>query len=379
MDAGSTTRVLKSSGTVLSVLIPLLAAVLVALACVPADRPADGAERDPDQGDYVLLALVPGDFSQAPGSYQGRLELVYHDQSSLDAGDDAWARVMEAVSDPATRAVVVPSAPEGSSGLFEAIRAARDDIVIVAGGCPDDTLALEAFADLVVDLDWAARSKAAGRAAALLDASSILLVGKKDQSPTWERDSRRGALASSGLALSTADVDIGPQGQFDAAALKGLLQALEPGTAVIPDHPWLARALADAAMETGSLYIEGASLPWGQRYGQAQNYLDAPKAADTLALERASVGRMLFWPGDAPDAVAAALVRHTLLALDRGDGLRDGDALAASLRSVWPAGSWKVEPYLDPDSGIRARGHLMISSDPYLAGRGYLPSARKDG
>jgi hypothetical protein len=86
-------------------------------------------------------------------------------------------------------------------------------------------------------------------------------------------------------------------------------------------------------------------------------------------------GLTLVWPGELVSILEIGALAYTKSILDGKSSSEIN--LAAAMNGVWPTGQWHAAHFVDPQSGVRARNHLLVGSDPYLSGRSYLSSEYK--
>lgn len=295
-----------------------------------------------------------------------------------------WRAALAAAEEESLKAVVAVGSPLGTVGLFEALREARPELILVSEGYPDDALAIQAAADLVLGLNSKAWAESATRAVQAMDAGGLILTGVRAPGPAVlaRREALRAALEARGLSFEF--VELGARElRLEADALARELTKAAAGdaaTGVAAARPAIGTELSElserllyAALDEALSYLECAPPPLGLRYGGAEGPAELARALDALALARGARGRAAFWPGRSQELLAAALAEHAFAAAAMPLVLRDEAAMLTSLKRAYPYAAWSLAPYHDPDSGVRARNHFLYLPGAYAFGRGFLP------
>jgi hypothetical protein len=320
----------------------------------------------------------------------GALKAEAYGPGRFGPDSPGWRAALAAAEEESLKAVVAVGSPLGTVGLFEVLREARPELILVSEGYPDDALAMQAAADLVVGLNPKAWAESATRAVLAMEAGGLILSGLKAPGPSVlaRRDALRAALEARGLSF--AFVELGARElRLDADALARELTRAAAGAATAAEsasaggaaaRPAIGTELSElserllyAALDEGLSYLECAPPPLGLRYGGAEGPAELARALDALALARGARGRAAFWPGRSQELLGAALAEHAFAAAAMPLVLRDEAALLAALKRAYPYAAWSLAPYHDPDSGVRARNHILYLPGAYAFGRGFLP------
>lgn len=311
----------------------------------------------------------------------GALKAEAYGPGRFGPDSPGWRAALAAAEEESLKAVVAVGSPLGTVGLFEALREARPELILVSEGYPDDALAIQAAADLVLGLNPKAWAESATRAVQAMDSGGLILTGVRTPGPAVlaRREALRAALEARGLPFEF--VELGARElRLDA---DGLARELAKAAAVASggaDRPAIGTELSElserllyAALDEGLSYLECAPPPLGLRYGGAEGPAELARALDALALARGARGRAAFWPGRSQELLAAALAEHAFAAAAMPLVLRDEAAMLTSLKRAYPYAAWSLAPYHDPDSGVRARNHFFYLPGAYAFGRGFLP------
>lgn len=358
--------------------------------CAPESAAVDpgvepAAEESLPEAPLAVLVLADRAAPLKAALPAGALRVLAYGPGRFGPDSPGWRAALAAAEEESLRAVVAVGSPLGTVGLFEALREARPELILVSEGYPDDALAMQAAADLVLGLNPKAWAESATRAALAMDAGGLILTGIRAPGPAIlaTREALRTALEARGLFF--AFVELGSRElRLEADALARELakaaageSASAGGAAARPaigtELSELSERLLYAALDEGLSYLECAPPPLGLRYGGAEGPAELARALDALALARGARGRAAFWPGRSQELLAVALAEHAFAAAAMPLVLRDEAALLAALKRAYPYAAWSLAPYHDPDSGVRARNHILYLPGAYAFGRGFLP------
>lgn len=365
------------------------------LSCAPVPTAVEGgaglaAEASSLKAPLAVLVLADRAAPLRTALPAGALKVQAYGQGRFGPDSPGWRAALAAAEEGSLKAVVAVGSPLGTVGLFEALREARPELILVSEGYTDDALAIQSAADLVLGLNSAAWAQSAARAAVAMDAGGLILAGVRAPGPAIlaRREALRSALEARGLSFEF--VELGARElRLDAdalarelakAALDGDFSGGAAGSggraarhAIGTELSELSERLLYAVLDQGLSYLECAPPPLGVRYGGAEGAAELARALDALAVARDARGRAAFWPGRSQELLAAALAEHALSAASSPALIRDEAAILAALKRAYPYAAWSLAPYLDPDSGVRARNHLVYLPGAYAFGRGFLP------
>ncbi|MGD9940307.1 MAG: DUF3798 domain-containing protein [Clostridia bacterium] len=291
---------------------------------------------------------------------------------------------MELAEDETVRAFVVSNAPQGTAALFTALKERRPDLLRVALVPQEDPLVIQAAADAVLDFDQVTRAYTAALMAARLGRSQIVALSMPGSSEDWRQTTRLAVLreASSDMGMTFRTLAVAPDGL--EKALSGFGTEAGAGLAVVVNDGHLAPEALRIADASGALFIElerpengypGRDVDVEPSSGEtpAPNGGDPVRAMiDAARNVPGRPGLTLMWPGELAPLLELGSLAFTRLILD-GKAASEAN-LAAAMNGVWPTGQWHASHFVDPQSGVRARNHLVVGSDPYLSGRSYLSS-----
>lgn len=335
---------------------------------------------------------------------EGMVTVLKLGSGRLNALSSAWKALVNLIEDETVRAVVVADAPQGTAALFAELKELRPELLLLALEPLESPLVIQAAADIVLDFDHVARAYSAALIAARMGRSSIVAISMPGTSDEWRLDTRLAVLriASADMGLAFKTLAVPPDGLIKTLQDLGIMAPLDTTTAsqvpkgvaseavIIVNDGRLASQALRAATVSGAMYIE-LDRPDDGYAGIAAGAEPADSAARVPIQAMTSVhadgdpirtlidsarnvpgrpGLTLIWPGE-----QASLMELGALVLAKAvvDGTLASEAsIAAVMNTIWPAGQWHASHYVDPQTGVRARNHLLIGADPYLVGRSFL-------
>lgn len=356
----------------------------IVLVITPAETDSPAAYRAASASAAEDLALVASPRRAKSGATQAAA--VRHAALPGSGGAEARAKalsalLLEASRDRMVRSILVVPAPAGSADAFRELRSRRRDIVLIAAEPSDAKLGIEAAADLVVELDRLYRPYLAVNSAKAAGSKRFVEVaafGAAGEARSRESAVLRAACAEFGIAYRRATAKL-PDTDF------GVLGELDRDTALYCADSALAGAVAEAALVTGAAVVDGGPeslAAWRSALapGLPDDFAKADAAGRLKRIEKAALGfvgpgRIAVWTcGYAAESVLGLADFARLLAAGkaRSDDIK---ALVAALKNRSPGSAWIAAYDVDPETGVKAAGHVLVRQDPYVFGRGYEQSA----
>lgn len=390
-------------------LLPLILLV-VALSCT--ERSVSEASDPVEEALPVVLppfrmVLVSSrDLAATKVLPEGMVTVVKQGPGRLNASSPTWKTLVNLSEDESIRAVVVADAPQGTAALFSELKELRPDLHLLALAPVESPLVIQAAADIVMDFDHVMRAYSAVLIAARMGRKSIVLLSMPGPNEDWRFNTRQAVLRAAstdmgvtfktlvvnpdGLekALRGLDIEVGP----DIATVPAIPSGSATGTVMVVNDGRLASEAVRIAVASGAMFIEldrpedgyagtavGTEAPSEAAGGPARVTASTLKDGDSVRTwidtARNVPGRpglTLIWPGEQASLMELGALVFAKSVVD-GKPASEG-SLAAVMNTVWPTGQWHASHYIDPQTGVRARNHLLIGADPYLVGRSYLSS-----
>ena len=347
-----------------------------------------------------VVALVPPPYriavasSREPASPSGfpngMVVAVELGAGRLGSSSPAWKALMELADDETIRAIVVADAPQGTAALFMELKERRAGLLLIALLPAEPPLVIQAAADSVLDFDHVMRAYSTTLTAARLGRNLIVSLTMPGTSEDWRLNTRLAVLraASADMGMTFETLAIAPDGLGRALTGLGIEAGIGIGTgteaAIVVNDGRLASEALRIADASGALFIEldrpgnGYSgftideMPSGGLVSVPTGGDPIRAMIDTARNVPGRPGLTLVWPGELAQLLELGSLAYVKSILD-GKPASEAN-LAAAMNAVWPTGQWHASHFVDPRSGVRARNHMVVGSDPYLVGRSYLSS-----
>lgn len=291
------------------------------------------------------------------------------------------AALLSAVKDKLVRALLVAPASEGTVDAFRSVRSRRKDVSLVAFEPSEERLAVEAAADLVVEVDRLYRPYYAVQSAKKAGAKRF--VEAASSSPVSGARARESAILKAactefGLAYRSAKAAPNTKGY-------GWLGNIGPDCALYCAEPSVAPFIAEAALATGALVVDGGpdSLEvWANALaaGLPADFKKLGPEARLKYMEKAAVGvmgdgRIAVWTTGYGSESVEGLGEFLYMCVRGAAKLDDSKAFVSAIRARFPGSAWIASFDSDPVTGVKAGNHLLLRQDPYIFGYGYQQSA----
>jgi len=331
----------------------------------------------------------------------------------------------EAASNPRLRALVVCPAIPGTAEAFRKVRAARPDLLLLAGESEEEPLLIQSAADLVAGADSAASGYLAAETARRLGASTLVLLAEPGEPSPARRLKRAAAAAACGeLGLGFRLVELPAKGDrvqaveaaVAEAAAGGPTGGLAGGPASAPggdatgglagaagaagssagarnggpgsggkpaafalESADLAETLLRALASKGGVFVGGeASAPYRgfpAAFPPARPALGRStvlNSVDAAVVGAGLAGRFSTWIHPSRESFGAGLALLARGAVEGSARLDSLDDLVAALGRAAPGSYWRAAYYPDPATGIASRNQVLAYPDSYVFGKGYL-------
>ncbi len=297
--------------------------------------------------------------------------------------------IAEAASDPRIAAIVVDPALPGSAEGLRRAKQAKPALLGFAGDSREDPLAIQASADIVVDLDRVYRAYLIPWAAKKMGAKALVAAYSQaeDAAPDTGREKAIMAAASADLGLKYTSIAAPPgtdAASYARAMTESWLRDYGPDAALYCSEAQLAGPLIAGAIAGDGIVVDEAGRATRAAYAAALG-LDLAPAKGSVEGERRLIeqalaavgghGRFGEWEADFDQASVEGLGEFALRAVAgaaRKDDLKD---LVAAFDARSPGAAWLAIYDVDPETGVRSANRVLMRQDIYVFGSGYLQSA----
>jgi hypothetical protein len=284
------------------------------------------------------------------------------------------------------RALVVSPASAGTADAFKRLREKYPEMVLIAVRPADPALAIEAWADLVLDVDWIARAYYLAKLAGQYGLREIVVAGNTGMSSDAEEAFLRRSLASA-TAENGLGLTILPETGNRVAAIESRIAETGGKMLFWAGNSADRLALSKAALKGGafilepsepSLLVDFPALVGYDPRPDSGNYAKILKRAERAAIEAGEAGRLGTWalpPGYALTALGAEMAEA---ALKKRGSVKDAKLLQEKTALILSGTKFALTRRLDPATGVKASNHFLLREDIYVLGKGYLPASQTE-
>ncbi len=356
------------------------------------------------------IALVTGGLSVSGDEYRGVAKLVASYGSAQEGGlirhitypegpvigKDALATMMlEIADDPLTKAIVLYPAYPGTAEAMKRLRERHPDILLLVMESTEEPLVIEEAVDIVLGSDPVGRGYANVWAARELGADAFVHISADTADLTASALLRMKVMKESCTGLSLDFIPgIFPGSLDDDVAVAQYLEEAVPAwiqehgvrTAFFCAEDEFADVLLRQLFKHGGFFMEGnhpsptAGFPGALGISVQSDAVDYPailKQVEQSIIDADGAGRFGTWAYGYGFTATVGLVEFAKAVIEKKTTLDSLDGLSAALQKHTPGARLHVANYLDPESGIRARNHVLMYMDTYVFGKGYLPTTRQ--
>ncbi|TCW61511.1 DUF3798 domain-containing protein [Treponema sp. J25] len=358
------------------------------------------------------IGVVTGTVSQSEDDLRGAEELIRRYGKASEGGmiqhitypdnfmeqqETTITQMVALADDPLMKAVVVNQSVPGTAEAFKRIREKRPDILLLAGEPHEDPLVIEAVADLAINSDFISRGYTIIWAAKQMGAKTFVHISfprhMSYESLGLRRQIMEEACKDLGLkfVFETAPdplSDVGQAGaqQFILEKTPQWIQKYGKETAFFCTNDAHTEPLLKQLLAYGGMFVE-ADLPsplmgYPGALGidlsaEAGNFPAILKKVEEAVVAKGGAGRFGTWAYSYGFTVTAGLGEFAKRVIEGTAQKDDTKALYDSFAVFTPGAKWNGGNYIDANTGVRAKNHLLVYMDTYIFGKGYLPTTEQ--
>jgi hypothetical protein len=355
------------------------------------------------------IGVVTGTVSQSEDDLRGAEELikrygsvanggiiqhVTYPDNFMDQQEVTITQVVTLADDPLMKAIVMNQAVPGAAEAYRRVRERRPDILLLMGEPHEDALVVDAVADMVCQGDFFSRGYTIIWAAKQLGADTFVHISFP-RHMSYEALSRRRAIfeeACNDLGMKfvfetapdpTSDVGVAGAQQYILEAAPKWIDTYGQNSVYFCTNDAHTEPLLKQILTYGGMFVE-ADLPsplmgYPGALGldlsaETGNFPAILKKVEDAVIARGGAGKFGTWAYSAGFTTSAGLGEYAKRVLDGKARLLNVADLYAAYGEYTPGAKWAGGFYIDANTGVRARNHLLLYMDTYIFGRGYLPT-----
>lgn len=325
----------------------------------------------------------------------GMIQHITYPDNFMQEMETTISQIVGLSDDPKMKAIIVNQAIPGTTEAFRRIKEKRPDIFCIAGEAHEDPGVIESAADLVINADNIARGYLIIAAAQKMGATDFVHISFP-RHMSYELLSRRRNImeeACNDMGIKfhfetapdpTSDVGVAGAQQFILEKVPAWLEKYGPDTAFFCTNDAHTEPLLKRVAEMGGYFVE-ADLPSPlMGYPGALGIdLSAEKGnfpailgkVEQAVIDKGGKGRMGTWAYSYGYTNSAALAEYAKRVVEGSAEMGSFKDLMAAYEKYTPGAKWNGSYYVDLNTGVRKKNHVLVYQDTYVFGTGYLGMA----
>jgi hypothetical protein len=358
------------------------------------------------------IGVVTGTVSQSEDDLRGAEELIKrygkvseggmirhitYPDNFMDQQETTISQVVALADDPLMKAIVMNQSVPGTAEAFKRVRAKRPDILLLAGEPHEDPLVIQGAADLAINSDFISRGYTIIWAAKQLGAKTFVHISFPRHMSYETLGLRRQIMeqACKDLGMTfvfetapdpTSDVGVAGAQQFILEKVPAWVQKYGKDTAFFCTNDAHTEPLLKQLLQYGGYFVE-ADLPsplmgYPGALGidlsaEAGNFPAILKKVESAVVAKGGAGRFGTWAFSYGFTVTAGLGEFAKNVIEGKATKNDLNALYAAFSVYTPGAQWNGGNYIDANTGVSAKNHILVYMDTYVFGKGYLPTTKQ--
>ena len=352
------------------------------------------------------IGIVTGTVSQGEDELRGAERLIEEYGSATNGGiiqhityPDNFMQEMETTisqiagltDDPLMKAIIVNQSIPGTTEAFRRVKERRPDILCFAGEPHEDPGVIESVADLAINVHNIYRGYLIPLAAKKMGATDFVHISFP-RHMSYELLSRRRNImevACNDIGLKfhfetapdpVSDVGVAGAQQFILEKVPAWLEKYGKDTAFFCTNDAHTEPLIRQIVAHGGYFVE-ADLPsplmgYPGALGidlsaEKGDFQAITKKIEEVIVEKGAAGRLGTWVYSFGYTTTVGLGELAKRIIDGNATISLSD-LIASYEKFTPGASWNCGYYVDLNTGIEKKNHMLVYQDTYVFGEGYL-------
>ena len=324
----------------------------------------------------------------------GMIQHVAYPDNFMDQQEVFITQVTTMADDPLMKAIIINNAIPGTTEAFKRVRERRPDILLIAAEAHEDPLVVQTAADLVINADFISRGYTIPWAAKQLGADTFVHISfprhMSYESLGLRRQIMEQACADLGLKFvfvtapdPTSDVGVAGAQQFILEKTPQWISTYGKNSAFFCTNDAHTEPLLKQLLTYGGMFVE-ADLPsplmgYPGALGvdltaESGDFPAILKKIEAAVVAKGGAGRFGTWAYSYGFTNSAGMGEFAKRILEGKAKLNNLPDLWAALGEFTPGAKWNGAYYVDANTGVRARNHLLIYMDTYVMGKGFLPT-----
>ena len=321
----------------------------------------------------------------------GMIQHLTYPDNFMQEMETVISQIAGLADDPLMKAIVVNNAIPGTTEAFRRVKEKRPDILCIAGEAHEDPGVIGSVADMITNVDDISRGYLIPVAAKKMGANNFVHISFP-RHMSYELLSRRRnimevACNDIGLKFHSetapdplSDVGVAGAQQFILEKVPAWLEKYGKDTAFFCTNDAHTEPLIRQIVAHGGYFVE-ADLPsplmgYPGALGidlsaEKGDFQAIVKKIEEVVKENGASGRLGTWAFSYGYTNSIGLVELARRVID-GEAQLDLKSLVAAFEKYTPGAKWNGSYYVDINTGIENKRHVLLYQDTYVFGKGYL-------
>ena len=321
----------------------------------------------------------------------GMIQHITYPDNFMQEMETTISQIVGLADDPMMKAIIVNQAIPGTTEAFRRVKEKRPDILCFAGEAHEDPGVIESSADLAINVHNIYRGYLIPLAAKKMGATDFVHISFP-RHMSYELLSRRRNImevACNDLGLKfhfetapdpVSDVGVAGAQQFILEKVPAWLQKYGKNTAFFCTNDAHTEPLIRQIVAYGGYFVEAdlpsplMGYPGALGIDLSAEKGDFPaiiKKIEQVIKEKGASGRLGTWAYSYGYTNSAGLVELAKRVID-GKAKLDLESLVVAFEKYTPGAKWNGSYYVDLNTGIENKRHILLYQDTYVFGKGFL-------
>ncbi len=324
-------------------------------------------------------------------AHGGMIQHITYPDNFMQEMETVISQIVGLADDPLMKAIIVNNAIPGTTEAFRRIKEKRPDILCIAGEAHEDPGVIGSVADLITNVNNIHRGYLIPMAAKKMGATDFVHISFP-RHMSYELLSRRrnimeAACKDIGLKFHfetapdpVSDVGVAGAQQFILEKVPAWLQKYGKNTAFFCTNDAHTEPLIRQIVAYGGYFVEAdlpsplMGYPGALGIDLSAEKGDFPaiiKKIEQVIKEKGASGRLGTWAYSYGYTNSAGLVELAKRVID-GKAKLDLESLVVAFEKYTPGAKWNGSYYVDLNTGIENKRHILLYQDTYVFGKGFL-------
>ncbi len=321
----------------------------------------------------------------------GMIQHITYPDNFMQEMETTISQIAGLTDDPLMKAIIVNQSIPGTTEAFRRVKERRPDILCFAGEPHEDPGVIESVADLAINVHNIYRGYLIPLAAKKMGATDFVHISFP-RHMSYELLSRRRNIMEAAcndigvkFHFETApdpvsDVGVAGAQQFILEKVPAWLEKYGKNTAFFCTNDAHTEPLIRQVVAYGGYFVE-ADLPsplmgYPGALGvdlsaEKGDFQAITKKIEEVIVEKGAAGRLGTWVYSFGYTTTAGLGELAKRIVEGNATISLSD-LVASFEKFTPGASWNCGYYVDLNTGIEKKNHMLVYQDTYVFGKGYL-------